>query len=179
MAARDEPAVEYYEDAVGSRERHDSEHAVEWGAQEKAGRWQRSRVASDPGSTINWKVFIVDVQTAVVQQLMEIGYMAAGGRMSADAATIFDAIEAVRPESELPLIGHAVTRLNAGRADEAIALLRKALERNPDSEFAAAFLGLSLKQAGLSQAAGNILQQVVSQGKDAQAVGLAKSLLES
>jgi predicted Zn-dependent protease len=108
---------------------------------------------------------------------MEIGYLATGGGMSNEAATIFTALESVRPESELPLVGQAVTRLNAGRADEAIALLRKALEKNPDSEYAASFLGLALMQAGLSQAAANILKQVEAAGTDPHAKALAQSLL--
>ncbi len=108
---------------------------------------------------------------------MEVGYLATGGGMTAEAATIFGALEAVRPESELPLVGQAVTQLNAGQPQEAIALLRKALERNPDSEFAATFLGLSLMQAGMTSAAENILKQVEGSGRNPQAVGLAKNLL--
>jgi predicted Zn-dependent protease len=119
----------------------------------------------------------VEVRSELVQQLMEIGYLASGGGMPSEAATVFAAVEAVRPTSELPLIGAAVARLNARRADEAIALLRQALAKNPDSEYAAAFLGLALKQAGMSQASEDILRQVVSSGKCEQAVGLAKSLL--
>ena len=117
------------------------------------------------------------IDTSLVQQLMEIGYLATGGGMSTEAATIFTALEAARPESELPLVGQGVTHLNAGRTSDAIAVLRKALDRNPDSEFAATFLGLSLTQAGLTQAAENILKQVEATGKDPHAVNLAKSLL--
>lgn len=119
----------------------------------------------------------VNVPSSLVQQLMEIGYLATGGGMSGEASTIFNAVEAVRPESELPLVGQGVTQLNAGKTNEGIAVLRKALEKNPDSEFAATFLGLALVQAGLSQAAENILKQVVVSGKDPRAVELANLLL--
>ena len=97
--------------------------------------------------------------------------------MASEAATIFAAIEAVRPDSELPLVGQGVVHLNAGRTNEGITVLRKALEKNPDSEFAASFLGLALLQAGLSQAAENLLNQVVTSGKDPRAVELSRALL--
>ncbi|HVJ69774.1 MAG TPA: HrpB1 family type III secretion system apparatus protein [Caulifigura sp.] len=119
----------------------------------------------------------MNVPTSLVQQLMEVGYLATGGGMAGEASTIFAAVEAVRPESELPLVGHGVTHLNAGKTNEGIAVLRKALEKNPDSEFAATFLGLALVQAGLSQAAEHILKQVVVSGKDPRAVELSRSLL--
>ncbi len=119
----------------------------------------------------------MNVSTTFVQQLMEIGYLAAGGGMTTEATTIFQGVEAVRPDSELPVIGHAVARLSAGRADEAITLLKSALEKTPGSEMAAAFLGLALKSAGMSQAAESLLQQVIASGKNAQAVDLAQSLL--
>jgi len=109
---------------------------------------------------------------------MEIGYVAAGGGMTAQADVIFAGVQAARPDSELPLIGRAVARLNAGRADEAIALLRQALERNPDSDLAAAFLGLALSQAGLQSAADALLQQVRAANRDPQAAALAASLLQ-
>lgn len=121
----------------------------------------------------------MDISTSSIQRLMEIGYMATGGGMNAEAAAIFSGIEAVRPESELPMIGSAVTRLNAGKVEEAISLLRQALEKNPDSDLAAAFLGLALKQAGLAQAAESMLRQVVDAARNREAVDLAKSLLDA
>lgn len=120
----------------------------------------------------------MDIGTEAVRRLMEIGYMAAGGGMTAQADVIFAGVQAARPDSELPLIGRAVARLNSGRADDAITLLRQALERNPDSDLAAAFLGLALSQAGLRSAADALLQQVRAANRDPQAAALAGSLLE-
>lgn len=109
---------------------------------------------------------------------MGLGYVAAGSGRLSEADTIFSAIQAARPESEYPQIGRAVVRLNAGQHAEAIALLRHAMEINPDSDLAMAFLGLTLQQAGFGQASSEVLQQVVDADGTPEAIALAKSILE-
>lgn len=121
----------------------------------------------------------MDLKTETVQRLMEIGYMAAGAGRSADADVIFTAVQAARPESEYPQIGRAVVCLNAGLHAEAIAVLRGALEINPDSDLAMAFLGFALQQAGLAQESQQVLQQVVDADGDPDAVAMAQAILSS
>lgn len=110
---------------------------------------------------------------------MEIGLAAAGNGYIAQAEQIFRGIEAIQPESELPLIGRAVARLNAGRKLEAIKILQSAMEKNPDSDLAMSFLGFALHLAGMKQASRDALTQVVEANNCEEAVALAKSVLES
>ncbi|MEM6654264.1 MAG: tetratricopeptide repeat protein [Planctomycetota bacterium] len=120
----------------------------------------------------------MELTTETVQQLMEIGYVAAGAGRFADADAIFAAVQAARPESEYPQIGRAVVCLNADRTPEAIAILRGALQINPDSDLAMAFLGFALRQAGLTQQSDEVLKQVIDAGGQPEAVAVARSLLD-
>ena len=116
--------------------------------------------------------------TQSVQRLMEIGLMAAGNGLLSDAETIFLGLAAARPESELPLVGRAFVRMNAGRHKEAALLLQQAMEKNPDSDLAMSFLGAALQMSGLTSASLDVLQQVIEANGNPEAVEFAKSLLE-
>lgn len=120
----------------------------------------------------------MEISTDLVKLLMEIGYVAVGSGLSAEAAAIFAGVEAARPESELPAIGLAVSQMNSGRADEAVRTLRdKALVRKPDSQIAKSFLGLALKLAGFQADSRALLSEVVQANAHAEAVAMAQSLL--
>ncbi|MEO1524995.1 MAG: HrpB1 family type III secretion system apparatus protein [Planctomycetota bacterium] len=119
----------------------------------------------------------MNLQTQTVQRLMEIGFLAAGNNMESQANRIFDAVAAARPDSEMPNVGRAITALNKGHVNEAIELLRQAVERNSESEMAMTFLGLALKLGGMGAASEDALRQVVNSGGDPAAIELASSLL--
>lgn len=116
--------------------------------------------------------------TRNVQLLMEIGMVAAGNGLFADAEAIFNGVQAIRPESELPLVGRAIIRMQVKKYPEALFLLREAMEKNPESDLAMSFLGAALHLSGMNQASREVLGQVVDAGGNPQAVELAKSLLE-
>ncbi len=110
--------------------------------------------------------------------MMEIGYLAAGNGFKAEAESIFEALRALRPTSEMPIIGLAVVRIGAGQPLEAAALLEdQALRINPESALAKGFLGLAFKLAGHSGRSQAILEEVVTTGADPEAVNLARNLL--
>lgn len=112
--------------------------------------------------------------------LLEIGYMAAGTGLFAQADTIFHGLAAHRPDSELPWVGVAVARMNAGQPDEATRILREeALKRVPGSDVAKSFLGLSLKLAGYNAESVRVLEEVVATGQETSAVAMARSLLHT
>ena len=105
--------------------------------------------------------------------------MAAGTGRVADAQTIFAGVQAARPESELPLVGLAISEMNRGRHLEATKLLQAAVQKNDESDLAMSFLGLALRFAGLNQASRDVSEQVVDANGNAEAVALARSILES
>ena len=120
----------------------------------------------------------MQASTENVQLLMETALMAVGFGQYREAEKIFAAIQAVRPDSELPLVGRGVMLLNAGQHLDAIAWLQKAAEQNPDSELAVSFLGVALKLAGMNKAGDDVLQEVVRAGESTASVALADAMLQ-
>lgn len=117
------------------------------------------------------------LSSETVRLLTEIGFLAAGRGYPTEAMTIFTGLEAVRPGHEQAPIGIAVTHLNAGRAEEAVRHLRAASAAHPESDNLRAFFGLALKLAGRTRESEQVLQQLLQDGTDEQAVRMAKALL--
>jgi Flp pilus assembly protein TadD len=121
----------------------------------------------------------MQIEKELLQILMESGYLAGGYGFFAEAEVIFKGIMAARPESEYPLIGLAVSKMNAGKNDEAVKILHKqALKLNPESDLARSFIGLALKLGGLNDESLTVLGEVVAAGRDETAVKMARSLME-
>jgi len=60
---------------------------------------------------------------------MEIRYVAVGRGLQSHAEDIFNGLAAARPESELPLVGLAVCKMNFGDFASARDSLTKSLQR--------------------------------------------------
>ncbi|MDR2735552.1 MAG: HrpB1 family type III secretion system apparatus protein [Puniceicoccales bacterium] len=119
-----------------------------------------------------------DIPTDIIRMLMDIGYVAAGCGLKSHAESIFDALIAARPSSELPLIGLAVVKITFGRISEASKILTETVTKiNPDSQLAKAFFGLLLKQIGSNHESEIVLNEVIKNNSDEDAVTLAKSIL--
>ena len=121
---------------------------------------------------------MIEIPGRIVRLLMEIGYLAGANGMVDEAEQIFTALQVVRPESEYPLIGSAVTLMNSGRPGEAAKIIwDKALQLNPESDLAKSFLGLALKLSGMQGECRAILEEVIETDRDPQATEMAKSII--
>lgn len=121
----------------------------------------------------------MQANTETVQTLLEVAFLAAGTGQLSHVQAICAGLEVVRPESEMPAVALATAQMSAGRHLEAVKLLQGAVEKNPESDLAMSFLGLALKMSGLHDASRSVAQQVIDADNNAEAVALAKSLLES
>jgi predicted Zn-dependent protease len=120
----------------------------------------------------------VQVDTETVRLLTEIGFMAMSRGKQREAEAIFAGVQAVRPKSETPAIGLALTRIGARKLDEAIRILRDdALARNPDSAEAKCYLGMALKLAGRASEADKVLREAAG-AATGETKARAKSLLQ-
>ena len=120
----------------------------------------------------------METNSATVKLLSEIGFMAAARCRVQDATTIFEGLQAARPDSEYPAIGLAVAQLSGKNYDQAIKLLREnALAKNPDSADAKSFLGLALKMAGRTSESDTVLKEAATSGKG-PAQAMAEALLK-
>lgn len=119
------------------------------------------------------------VQSEMVQLLMDIGYVATGRGFQSQANDIFNGIIAARPNSELPLIGLAVNKLNFGNFVEAAKILsERALVINPDNGTAKCFLAMAVRSLGGNAEAQQLLEEVVNNDTDTVSQELAKGLLQ-
>ena len=120
----------------------------------------------------------MEAKAETVKLLTEIGFMAAAHCRVKEATTIFEGLQAMRPDSEYPAIGLAVAQLSGKHFDQAIKLLREnALAKNPDSADAKSFLGLALKMAGRTSESETPLKEAVASGNGA-AKAMAETLLK-
>lgn len=111
-----------------------------------------------------------------VRTLMEVGIASVGAGLRQQAMTIFEGIEAVRPDSEAPMIGAALIYMNSNAPEEAVKVLREgALTRNPKSVEARMFLGIALKMAGRNAECETVIKELNAIG-DAQAKSFAAAL---
>ncbi|HEY1053452.1 MAG TPA: hypothetical protein VGE39_26955 [Prosthecobacter sp.] len=121
---------------------------------------------------------MVHIDSELVRLLMRIGYAAAWQGLHKEAVAIFDGVGAVRPESEVPIIGAAVVAMLSGHEDVAVRTLREgALGLNPDSAQALAHLGVALRLRGDEDEGTSLLQEVASQTADPDAAAMARNVL--
>jgi Flp pilus assembly protein TadD len=121
---------------------------------------------------------MVHIDSELVRLLMRIGYAAAWQGLYKEAVAIFDGVGAVRPESEVPVIGTAVVAMLSGHEDLAIKTLREgALELNPDSAQARAHLGVALRLRGEDEEGLSLLLEVAAQTADPDAAAMAQNVL--
>jgi hypothetical protein len=109
-----------------------------------------------------------------VRLLLDLCFVTAGRAAVDDTDTLADGLLALRPGLEGAALACALARLNGGRADEAVALLRS---RQPESADARAVhdsvLGLALQMAGRSAESRRVLEQTARM----PGAGIARALL--
>jgi hypothetical protein len=131
------------------------------------------------GENSNSDLKYSEIGTDLVRTLFEIGYVAVGRGLQSYAEDIFNALVAARPESELPVVGLAVCKMNFGAFTAAVTLLtEKALKINPSSDIAKSFLGLILHHCGATEKALAVMNDVLSNGTDANALNMARSIID-
>ena len=121
------------------------------------------------------------LDAAEVQMLTEIGLMACGAGNVKQAEAIFEGLGTVRPHQSSWLIGLAMSRLEAGAAQEAVAIMRNASDmpyfKNP--EFTV-FFAMCLNAAGRRSEAERLLKEQLNEFQtDCPERSLALSLLHS
>ncbi|MDR2576586.1 MAG: hypothetical protein LBC42_00865 [Puniceicoccales bacterium] len=118
-----------------------------------------------------------DIKSEWMQLLMQLGYVACGQGKPSLAMTIFGGIAAVRPNSELPLIGYAFALINSGRLRDACAILaEKASKINPNNQLIKAVAAMAFRMAGQTSASDMLIKEVIDDGTDPEAIAFAENL---
>ncbi|MDR0678672.1 MAG: hypothetical protein LBF24_00230 [Puniceicoccales bacterium] len=115
-----------------------------------------------------------EAKTEWLQLLMAVGYVACGQGRPSQAVIIFTGIAAVRPNSELPLIGLAVAQINQGKLTTACdTLVQRAAGINPDNQLVKAMAAMIFRMSGAVGASDRLLDEIIADGSDGGAVELA------
>lgn len=119
------------------------------------------------------------VPTELIQLLLDIGYVATSLGKLRQAEEIFEGLIAARPESELPLVGYAFSKMTFGAYTEASKLLmERAMKLNPNSGFVQVFYGFLLHLTKRYAESKILLERVISEQQDPDMVNLAKEILK-
>lgn len=107
----------------------------------------------------------MQASTELLQMLSEVGYMACFRGDIERSERIMDGVDAVGV-SQIPIkMGVAISRVYAGKYDQAITILRDdILREDPDHMSAKCFLGIALSQVGEKAEAGSLFDEVVKHG---------------
>ncbi|MDE6431770.1 MAG: hypothetical protein K2L13_00020 [Opitutales bacterium] len=120
-----------------------------------------------------------EVKRELLQILLDVGFVAVGRGMQSSAENIFSGVFAVRPESELPVIGLAFAKMCFGDFTSASKLIiETALVLNPNSDLAKSFLGIISFYCGATKEASIILSDVLAKNKDETSVKIAQSIIQ-
>jgi len=116
-----------------------------------------------------------------VRLLAEIGFMACRGRENTSAFAIFEGLRELRPGHGFVFLGRAMARMSAGRAEEAVRILRdEGLKILPGDEELQVFLAIALKEVGRERDCRRVLEALVVRcGEPSAPRRLAASLLAS
>lgn len=121
----------------------------------------------------------IGVDKDLLQTLYQIGISGIYQDCLGESETIFEGLRAVRPKSEVPLLGLALTRFAQVRAQDAIQILMDdALEINPDNYVIRAYLAMMLKRVGINDQAEELCEGIIKDNKDEAAVAFAKIIQE-
>ena len=117
------------------------------------------------------------MNTETIKLVADVAFMATSAGMSKVSNNIFSAIETIRPNSVLPIIGQSLNYMNSGFPEKALNLLdKKALKVEPDSDTAKVFKGMALMMLGRNKEAEQQLV-TVTKSQDDMAKRLASELL--
>ena len=115
----------------------------------------------------------LDVESADVRTLTDLGFVALSAGLVDHAAAIFGGVEAIRPEGEAGVIGLALVHLARGDAARAVERLRRA----EPSDAVLTFLGLAYHRLGARDEARDALTAVIASPDPSAHAALARHFL--
>ncbi len=111
--------------------------------------------------------------------MMEAGYVYVGMQRFKEARGVFEGVAALAPESEIPLIALGSVDFCQAKFASAIRHYKKALELEPESQFARAYMGETLLFMGKKKDALEMLKSVAAADRKGTAGAFAASLLDA
>ncbi len=119
-----------------------------------------------------------NVSSDLLKMLAEIGFLGISRGFSAPPKDIFNGIIAVRPNDPNALTGKAVADVLLGNQADGTQELLALIKQDPKNDVAKSFLAVAyFMQRNFTELA-KVVKNLVESGKDANAITMAKGLLE-
>lgn len=107
------------------------------------------------------------LEASDAHMLAEVGMLAASRGDVSRADIVFGGLRAARPNRAYPLVGMAVARLNAGRANDAVQLLEPVRLVEPEEQtLVQAWRGFALQLAGRRAESNRVLGEAAAASGD-------------
>lgn len=117
---------------------------------------------------------MMQIDSELVRLLMRIGYAAAWKGLYREALAVFRGVGAVRPDSEVPLIGVAMIGMLAKDFDMASRALDRAREAHPENDLVKAHWGCLLRLKGSDEEGLAVLNALAAESADPNARAMAE-----
>ncbi|HPQ81299.1 MAG TPA: tetratricopeptide repeat protein [bacterium] len=121
---------------------------------------------------------MIEMDRSHLAVIMEAGYVYLGMRRFKEARELFEGLEALAPDSEVPLVALGNVDFCTGKLSKAIRRYEQALKLDSKSAFAKVYLGEALFFAGREDEAKDLLRDV-SRSDKGGAGDFAKALMEA
>lgn len=121
---------------------------------------------------------MIDTRKDDLIVMMEAGYLYLAMRKYKEARDVFEGVSVVAPKSAIPVVAMGNVSFAQCQYGRAIRAYKRALEIEPDSAFAKAYLGEALLFEGKKDMAIASLQESIACDHLGSTIPFAKSLLE-
>ncbi len=121
---------------------------------------------------------MIPIKSEDLQILMEAGYLLLGMFRYKESQELFEGVTVLAPNSEVPWVALGNVHCVQGKFDQAITTYRKALEVEPKSAFAHAYLGEALLFKGERDKAKGSLSEASHLDPKGKSGDFARSLLD-
>ncbi|MBU4485228.1 tetratricopeptide repeat protein [bacterium] len=122
---------------------------------------------------------MIEISREDLVYLMETGYVYLGMQRFKEAKQVFEGIQVMAPNSEVPIIALGQVDFCQGKFSKAVTKYKKALNIDPDSVHAKAYMGEALFFDNKKDEAIEALKEVVKLDRDGRTANFAQSLLDA
>lgn len=121
---------------------------------------------------------MIDVRREDLIVMMEAGYIYLAMRKFSEAKAVFEGVAALAPKNAIPLVAAGNVHFSQAQYGRAIVFYKRALEVEPTSAYAKAYMGESLLFDGRKDRAILHLEAAIALDKDNAVLPFAKALLD-
>ncbi|MCB1215521.1 MAG: tetratricopeptide repeat protein [Deltaproteobacteria bacterium] len=120
----------------------------------------------------------IAMESEDVRMLMEAGYLLLAMRRFKESEEVFEGIQVLVSNSEVPIVAQGNVHCVQGHFDQAIKIYQQALKLVPESAFAKAYLAEALLFKGDVERSKSLLEESMAADKNGKTGDFARALLD-